>query len=91
MSTLTITSATQATTAAGYLENVGRAARALLAAIVAVPHASKAADVTPAAAEVRSAARREASLYRLYTLAGQYDSVMPNLAQELRIIAGRDN
>lgn len=83
MSTLTINHA--ATIAdAGYLHNVGRAARALLAALLTVPHKAAA----PVKAQVRTE-KKEVSIYRLYRMAAQYDSVMPSLAQELRAIAAR--
>lgn len=86
MSTLVITPTNTATTDTGYLHNVGRAVRALLAALISVPH--KAAPA-PAPAKVRTA-DNEVSIYRLYRMAAQYDSVMPNLAQELRAIAARN-
>jgi len=88
MSTLTITAPAHVSDGASYMNNVGRAARALLVALLAVPHA--AAVAAPAKAEARSTARDNVSLYRLYCLASPYDSVMPNLEQELRVIASRD-
>lgn len=89
MSTLTITTTAQAIDGAGYLRNIGRAVRALLAAFITVPHKPA---VVQEKVEVRSATRDNdnMSLYRLYALASPYDSVMPNLAQELRVIASRD-
>lgn len=89
MSTMTITSPADVSNGAGYMRNVGRAARALLVALLAVPHATSAA--APVKAEVRKAARDNVSLYQLYCLASPYDSVMPNLAQELRVMASRDD
>lgn len=83
MSTLVITPTTTASADAGYLHNVGRAARALLAALISVPH-----KAAPKQAKVRTA-DKDVSIYRLYSMAAQYDSVMPNLAQELRAIAAR--
>lgn len=87
MSTLTITTPAQAIDGAGYLRNIGRAVRGLLAALITVPHKPA---VTQEQVEVRSAERADVSLYRLYCLASPYDAVMPNLAQELRVMAGRD-
>jgi hypothetical protein len=79
MSTLTISSPARFEDA-GYLQNVGRAARALLAAVFAVQPTAKAAAVDK---------HSQVSLTRLYRLARSYDSVMPNLAQEMRAIAKR--
>lgn len=88
MSTMTIASPVQVTDGTSYMRNVGRAARALLVALIAIPHASTVA--APTKVETRKAARDDMSLYRLYCLASPYDSVMPNLAQELRVMANRD-
>ncbi|HJV75017.1 MAG TPA: hypothetical protein VJ654_12405 [Noviherbaspirillum sp.] len=88
MSTMTITSPAEVSNGAAYMRNVGRAARALLVALLAVPHTTTAA--APVKAEVRKEARDKVSLYQLYCLASPYDSVMPNLAQELRVMASRD-
>jgi len=73
----------------GYLTNVGNAVRSLLAALLAVK--PRQAKVVTAAIEtrketVRAKARNLAQLYRM---ANQYDSVMPNLAAELRSVASR--
>lgn len=87
MSTLTITTPAQAIDGAGYLRNIGRAVRSLLAALITVPHKPVVAQEQ---VEVRSAERDDMSLFRLYSLASPYDAVMPNLAQELRVMAGRD-
>ena len=77
MSTLTAASPVQTTS--GYLSNVGRAAHALVYALFAV---------TPrtATAESRVMAR---DLCHLYGIADHCDSTLPNLAQELRMIAAR--
>lgn len=92
MGTLTITSPAHVT-GTSYAQNVGRAARALLDAILAIR--SRSAEVAPpvvrSAAEVRTRARQNVSLYRLYSLSSPYDSIMPNLRQELEIMAGRDD
>jgi hypothetical protein len=81
MATLTIATPNGATIGSGYAQNVGRAARALLAALFAVrPRAEKPAKARRASDDI--------SLYRLYGMSA-YDSVMPNLAQELTVLAGR--
>lgn len=69
-----------------YGQNVGRAARALLAALLAIPSRSNAA----VAEKTMSERERRESVFGLYRLASTYDSVMPNLAQELRAIANRN-
>lgn len=77
MSTLTITSPVPATS--GYINNVSRAARALVHALFAVaPRASTAGS--------RVAAR---DLRHLYGMADHCEATLPNLAQELRMIAAR--
>ncbi|HYD59959.1 MAG TPA: hypothetical protein VEC35_06375 [Noviherbaspirillum sp.] len=81
MATLTIATPAGATIGSSYAQNVGRAARALLAALFA----ADARTETPAKARSTS---DDISLYRLYRMS-RYDSVMPNLAQELTVIAGR--
>ena len=81
MATLTIATPTAGTVGSSYAQNVGRAARALLAALFApTPRAESQAKVRQASDEV--------SLLRLYRMSGT-DSVMPNLAHELEVIAGR--
>jgi len=91
MATLTVQSPAHAGNGVDYLHNVGRATRALFAAILAVPRpATVATESVEALPVARAADRDDLSLYRLYCLASPYDSVMPNLAQELRVIAGRD-
>ncbi|WP_151638023.1 hypothetical protein [Noviherbaspirillum aerium] len=81
MSTATFTS-TQ-TAGLSYTENLGRAARAFLQALLAVTPEAK-----PAAAVQEK--RDVASIAQLYRLARSYDSIQPNLAQELRAIAARN-
>ena len=73
MSTLAINSS--ASLEDGYLKNVGRAARALLAALLAVP-------LRRADSEARS--RRQLQL-----LANSYEALTPNLSAELRFLASR--
>lgn len=81
MATLTIATPTGAIAGPSYAQNVGRAARALLAALFAVrPRAEQPAKARRASDDI--------SLYRLYGMSA-YDSVMPNLAQELNAIACR--
>lgn len=92
MGTLTVTSPAHVA-GTNYAQNVGRAARALLDAILAFRASAPVATSAPivrSAQEVRAKARENVSLYRLYALSAPYDSVMPNLRQELEIMAGRD-
>lgn len=80
MATLTISSPGQAYAGTSYAENVARAARGLLAAILAITPESRA---TPAKES------RYRSVLSLYRLADSYEASMPSLAQELRAIASR--
>ena len=81
MTTLTASTPAQATVGSNYAANVSRAARALVHALFAVkPRVATSAS--------RVTAR---DLYRLYGMANKCESVMPNLAQELRFIAARGN
>lgn len=81
MATLTIATPTAGSIGSSYAQNVGRAARALLAALFTVtPRVEQPAQVRKATADV--------SLARLYRMSGS-DSVMPNLVQELDMIAKR--
>ena len=89
MGTLTISSPAHA--GSNYAQNVGRAARALLDAIMSFRQSTtQAAPIVRSAHEVRAKARQNVSLYRLYSLSSPYDSIMPNLRQELEIMACRD-
>lgn len=81
MSTLTYGSHAPANAGLSYTQNVGRAARALLAALLAVPVRKDGASVT-----VR---RHEYEFADAEQIAARYESVMPNLAQELRVMAAR--
>lgn len=77
MSTMTVNATVQAPNL-GYFRNLAVAARAFAAALLAVP-----------AAKEKVVARKEVDVFHLYRLAASYDSVMPNLANELRTIANR--
>lgn len=91
MGTLTISSPAQVT-GTSYASKVGRAARALLDAILAIrPRAAEEPAVELSASKVRAKARGDISLYRLYCLSAPYDSVMPNLRQELEVMACRND
>lgn len=81
MATLTIATPTSVSIGSNYAQNVGRAAHALLTALFAVQPRAE----TPAKTRKTS---DDISLYRLYCLSGS-DSVMPNLAQELAVMASR--
>ena len=88
MATLTFDTTAQAPIGLTYAQNVGRAARALLAALL-TPPADSAARPAPAV-RAKASTSDDMALYRLYCLASPYDSVMPNLAQELKVMASRD-
>ncbi|MET0963328.1 MAG: hypothetical protein ABWY05_11035 [Noviherbaspirillum sp.] len=78
MSTITFPHAAAHGDSTSYAENVGRAFRSLLAALLAVkPQES----VSP-----RAKLRSQLAVFRL---AKQYESLSPNLAAELRFIASR--
>ena len=91
MGTLTISSPSHVS-GTSYAQNVARAARGLLDAILAFHTRSDEAapPIVRSAQEARVKARENVSLYRLYALASPYDSMMPNLRQELEVMAGRD-
>lgn len=77
-----------------YFANVGRAARGLIAALMAhkpaaAPAASSAAAETAPAMSASAQRRKAASLATLYELARREDSLSPNLAAELRFMASR--
>lgn len=69
-----------------YTGNLAQAARALVAALLAVDPARQ-QDAQPEAAV--SSRDNIASVKELYSLAQQFDAVMPNQAAELRYLAGR--
>lgn len=85
MSTLTISPSATAEAGHSYARNVGRAARALLAALLALPQSAPARSREA----VRGTTGDDLDLYRLYRMTGSSDSLMPNLAQELRTMAAR--
>jgi hypothetical protein len=73
-----------------YAKNVGTAARGFVAALLAIkPEIENAPAVV---AEHAAPVGDELSLFRLYrmAMASSYDSVSPQLANELRLIAARD-
>ncbi|RJG06879.1 hypothetical protein D3870_13510 [Noviherbaspirillum cavernae] len=70
-----------------YVANVGHAGRALIAALLGIGGGAATADNHVAG----DTDAQRLSLFRLYSLASPYDSVMPDLAQELRYIATRAN
>jgi len=70
-----------------YGENLGRAARSFLAALLAIDTAK----VEPAQANVTTARiDKAATAKELNRLAREFDSIMPNQAAELRYLACRD-
>lgn len=68
-----------------YTDNLGRAARSFIAALLAIEPAR--AGAAPAAAVAEDKAVTAAELSRL---AREFDAIMPNQAAELRYLAGRD-
>lgn len=91
MSTLTIARPIPTNALQTYVKNVGQAGRLLLATLLAIePHRSAhAAGIAVKAAETGDKHQSAGSLLRLYGVACQSDSVMPNLAAELRYMASR--
>ncbi len=78
MSTITFSQSASRELNSSYAENVGRAFRSLLAALLAVKPQQNA---TP-----RATLRNQLAVFRL---ARQYEDLSPNLAAELRYIASR--
>jgi hypothetical protein len=70
-----------------YANNLGRAARVFLAALLAAKPVDREVVVTERKMSERTRAK---SIAKLYRLAGGYDSISPSLAAELRFIAGQD-
>lgn len=70
-----------------YTKNLGRAARVFLAALLAAKPVDREVAVSKRKVSERARSKDIATLYRL---AGSHDSISPNLAAELRFIAGRD-
>jgi hypothetical protein len=70
-----------------YGDNLGRAARAFLAALLAVEPASEQVD-TPDV--IVSEKIRLQGVREMLSLAREFDLIMPNQAAELRYAAGRD-
>lgn len=70
-----------------YSENLAQAFRSFLAALLAVkPIQRQTAGQPPA----RSARERVRTIKALYRMAGDCETLSPNLAKELRFLAGRD-
>jgi hypothetical protein len=88
MSTITVNLSDRAHVANTYASNVGSAARAFLAALLAVkPHQS--AEVAAVRKKVASARTKTPGMLALYRMANQYDSVMPNFYSEMCFLASR--
>jgi hypothetical protein len=84
MSTLALS---QVSAVRSYASNVGQAGRSLVAALLGMGGDVSVADNHVAGDQ----ASQTLSLLRLYSLASPYDSVMPELAQELRYMSSRAN
>lgn len=74
-------------TGTSYGENLGRAARSFLAALLAIEPAKAEAAVARVSDTEPDRAATAAELQRL---ARKFDAIMPNQAAELRYLAGRD-
>lgn len=70
-----------------YTENLGRAARSFIAALLAIDPARVETAPVLATANKEDKAVTAAELSRL---AREFDAIMPNQAAELRYLAGRD-
>jgi hypothetical protein len=70
-----------------YGENLGRAARSFIAALLAIDPAR----IETAPAEANAAPEdKSITAVELSRLAREFDAIMPNQAAELRYLAGRD-
>jgi hypothetical protein len=78
MSTISFTQASRGEATSSYAENVGRAFRSLLAALLAIKPQQT--------AKPRATVRNQLAVFRM---ARQYEGLSPNLAAELRYIASR--
>jgi len=86
MSSIAASHPSQADGVRGYVANVSQALRTLASAIVSfIPE--KSADAVSSVAQ----SREYKSMYELYRMAGRYETLSPNLANELRAIACRQN
>lgn len=77
-----------------YLENVGKAGRAFLAALIAFEFSpatvAKASEKSAAVADVSVHGQYVPSMLSLYRVASQSDSVRPELVDEMRLLAARE-
>lgn len=88
MPTIAVNLSDRAHSANTYASNVDLAARAFLAALLAVkPHQS--AEVAAVHKDVASARTKTPGMLARYRMANQYDSVMPNLYAEMCFLASR--
>jgi hypothetical protein len=87
MATTNFASYDNTSSAGSYADNLGRAARGFLQALLAVQPSVVPAGRRKAAVLTRG---RTADIRKLYRLAADFDTVSPSLAAELRHIAGRD-
>ena len=83
MSSIALSSASEPVGVRAYLANVAQAVRSLFVAL---------ASYSPAYKTASAADRRRAkSIFQLYQMAGQFDSISPSMASELRHIAARQD
>ena len=78
MSTITFTQASRGEATSNYAQNVGRAFRSLLSALLAIKPQQT--------AKPRATLRNQLAVFRM---AKQYEGLSPNLAAERRYIASR--
>lgn len=89
MSTLAPVLSSEPNAVRTYVNNVSLAIRSLVHALFAVKP-SPAAEAAGAGDDCISPRARAESIWALYRMANQYDSVMPSLSNELRAFASRD-
>lgn len=93
MASITIQHAAHPVSFHTYLNNVGKAGRAFLAALIAFEFAPATVAKVSAKAETleQEKALGKVSMLGLYRLASQTDSVRPDLLDEIRLLAARES
>ncbi|MGV3654945.1 MAG: hypothetical protein ACO1N5_12080 [Noviherbaspirillum sp.] len=85
MSSFALSPTSESVGVRAYVANVAQAARSLVAALTSYSR-------KPSANRTTAAQRRRAkSIFQLYQMAGQFDSISPSMASELRHIAARQD
>lgn len=88
MSTIAVNLSDRTNFAGTYASNVGLAARAFLAALLAVKP-RRSVEAATLRKEAASARTKTPGMLARYRMANQYDSVMPNLYAEMCFLASR--